>query len=521
MYSVTVTSNNCTSPPFLVNVIVNPLPLANASNAAGSTYCSGDSISLVSSGGSGYSWSGPAGFSSTTQNPVISPATVTMAGTYTVTVTTSNGCVSTDTTSLLVNQTPPEPTVSAVASTICEGDNLLLSSSSTGAGSFSWTGPDGFLSGVQNPTIPSATLLASGTYIVIASSSGCLSNPASITVTVNPNPVATASVISDTICSGNSINLSSGGGGTYAWTGPGAFSSSTQNPVIGVSTISNNGTYTVIVSNAGCSDTASVSVIVNLTPNAAIAGSDTTCVGDTLILNASGSGTINWYSDASLTTLLQAGGSTYSPTLAPNTTGTYFVTVTGSNGCVSASSTVTGLNYDVVASASASPFSGFIPLNVVFTNSSTGVDASDNYSWEIGGTPFSTAYNSTYTFNTEGNYIVTLIVTDAESGCMDTATVNIFADGQVTFSVPNVFTPNNDNSNDVFQIISNGLIEVHVMIYDRWGLKMFEFDGVQGSWDGRTTAGVEVSDGTYFYLFSAKGADGKEYKAQGNLLITR
>jgi gliding motility-associated-like protein len=407
------------------------------------------------------------------------------------------------------------------AGTVCEGQDLLLSSSSAGASSYSWNGPNGFISGSQNPTITGATVAASGTYTVIASAGSCFSVASTVTVTVNANPTATASISTDTICSGNAVSLGATGGGSYSWTGPGAFVSTLQNPAITGTTVSNSGTYTVVVTSAGCTDTAIVALLVNQSPNAPLTLSDTTCVGDTLLLTASGTGTINWYSDPGLTTLVQPNSSTYSPSLPMNTTATYYVTSTDANGCTSSISTAGASNYNIVASAGASPVSGYIPLNVSFTNSSTGVDASDNYTWSINGNPFSTAYSPSYTFVTEGNYAVTMIATDNESGCTDTTALSIFADGEVTFTVPNIFTPNNDGSNDVFTIIGHGLTELHLSIYDRWGLKMYEFDGVHSSWDGRTTAGVEVSDGTYFYMLDAKGATGKDYHQNGSFMIMR
>ncbi len=519
-YAVTVTSSGCTSAPQTINIVVNALPLANGTNSGG-TNCSGTTINLVASGGTSYAWTGPNSFSSGSQNPSLTPSSTLMSGTYTVVVTDANGCVASDTANVLVNQTPPTPTAAANANNYCEGQTINLTSNSAGATSYTWTGPNGFSSSSQNPIISNATTSESGTYTVYATNLGCNSANATVNLTVNANPIATASTTTATVCSGTTISLSSTGGGTYSWSGPSGFTSSTQNPSITNSVVANDGIYTVIVSNAAnCSDTATVSITVNQTPSAALVTGDTTCVGGTLTLTAAGTGVIDWYSDAALTTLVQSNSSSYTPTVPANTTNTYYVTVTA-NGCTSTVASVNALNYNVNASASASPTSGFIPLNVNFTNGSTGVDASDTFIWSINNSTFANSYDAVYTFTNSGNYTVTLVVIDNQSGCTDTATLNIFADGNVTYSVPNVFTPNGDGSNDVFSIISNGLKEVKVSIFDRWGLLMYEFEGVNGSWDGRTTSGVEVSDGTYFYLFYAVGVNGKEFKENGHLLIVR
>jgi len=520
VYAVTVTSSNCTSAPQTITILVHALPLADATNAGGNN-CSGTTINLVASGGTSYSWTGPNAFTSTTQNPSLTPSTVLMSGTYTVVVTDANGCIASDTANVLVNPTPAVPVASANASNYCEGQSINLFSNSTGATGYSWTGPDGFSSTLQNPVIINAGVSATGSYLVFASALGCNSAAATVNVTVNPNPVATATTTTATVCSGSTINLSATGGGLYAWSGPGGFTSALQNPNIINSTVASNGTYTVIVSNAaGCADTATVAITVNQTPAAPLVIGDTTCVGGVLTLTAIGTGTIDWYSDAALTNLVQSNNTQYSPSVPVNSTGTYYVVAT-SNGCISTVSAVNALNYNVIASASASPTSGFIPLNVNFTNSSTGVDASDNFIWSVNSSAFATSYNAAYNFVNQGNYTITLVVIDNESGCTDTTTLSIYADGNITFTVPNVFTPNGDGNNDVFFIISNGLKEVKVEIFDRWGLKMYEFEGVNGSWDGRTTAGVEVSDGTYYYLFYAVGVNGKEFKENGHILVVR
>lgn len=520
-YIVIASDAGCTSTGTSVNVSVNPNPVAVA-GAAATTICSGSSINLTSASAAGYSWTGPAGFTSTTQNPVITNAAVTASGTYTITVTNGPGCSDSSMVSIVVNPTPPAPTASANASNICEGQDILFTSTSAGATSYSWTGPNGFISGSQNPSVTGATVAGSGTYSVIASAGSCFSTATTVNVTVDPLPVATASATATTICSGSTIDLNSSGGGTYSWTGPGGFTSTSQNPSISGSIVSNSGMYVVTVSNAaGCTDSASVIMSVNQTPNSPIAIGDTTCVGGILTLSANGTGTINWYSDAALTNLVASDTNLYSPVLATNTSAVYYITSTDLNGCTSSVTTAAASSYNVIASATANPNTGFIPLTVAFTNLSTGVDAADSFIWSINGTAFDNAFNSSYIFNSEGNYVVTLTVTDLSSGCTDTASMNIFADGEITYTIPNIFTPNGDNINDGFEIMSHGIVSVHVVIYDRWGLKMYEFDGVHSSWDGRTTAGVEVPDGTYFYLFNGKGANGKEYKEQGNLMIIR
>ena len=70
-----------------------------------------------------------------------------------------------------------------------------------------------------------------------------------------------------------------------------------------------------------------------------------------------------------------------------------------------------------------------------------------------------------------------------------------------TVVIPNIITPNNDNNNDIFQL--NFQYE-NVVIYNRWGQNLFESNNNESFWDGRTTNGNEVPDGTYYYIITTK-----------------
>jgi gliding motility-associated-like protein len=90
-----------------------------------------------------------------------------------------------------------------------------------------------------------------------------------------------------------------------------------------------------------------------------------------------------------------------------------------------------------------------------------------------------------------------------------------------TFVIPNIFTPNGDDINDIFTVTSTGLESLNANIYDRWGLKLYEWDSVSGGWDGRTASGVTCPDGTYYYLMRVIGLDGKERFFKGYFQLNR
>src|SRR5207249_2333418 len=137
--------------------------------------------------GATYSWTGPNGFTSGLQNPSITNATTAATGTYNVTVTV-NGCTSAaGSTTATVNAIPATPKESNNGP-ICAGSTLTLSTPLVAGATYSWTGPNGFTSALQNPSITNAITAATGTYSVTVTVSGCTSAAGSTTATVNAIP---------------------------------------------------------------------------------------------------------------------------------------------------------------------------------------------------------------------------------------------------------------------------------------------------------------------------------------------
>lgn len=141
--------------------------------------------------------------------------------------------------------------------------------------------------------------------------------------------------------------------------------------------------------------------------------------------------------------------------------------------------------------------------------------------WDFAGAvPTQTLDNISQTFNSPGNYTLSLIAFGT-NGCNDTLRYNFVIDDVSSVKLVNVFTPNNDGVNDVFRPITKGISESKVWIFDRWGVLMYNWEGVRGSWDGYTTAGIECPAGVYSYIIEAKGFDGKDYKLKSNLTLIR
>jgi len=347
-YSVVVTVDGCISIPLFTFVQILPQPDASASNSG--PVCPGQNITLSASstspGVSGYIWSGPGGFSSTQQNPVVNNISIATAGTYSVIVTDANGCSSAPATTTVNLANVPNATAGNTGP-VCAGGNITLTASTTtpGAATYQWSGPGGFSSTQQNPVLNGVTAAQSGVYTVVITVGGCNSNPTTTNITINPQPDITASN-NGPVCLGGTLNLTASttaaGAATYQWSGPAGFSSTQQNPVINGVTAATAGVYSVTVTVNGCSSTAgTTTVALGSPPNASASNSGPVCLGGNITLNASsttpGAATYQWSGPGGFSSTQQ------NPVIngvTAATAGDYTVTIT-IGGCASAPATTT------------------------------------------------------------------------------------------------------------------------------------------------------------------------------------
>ena len=189
--------------------------------------CEGGQIDLTATATAGvsYQWSGPA-FTSVIDNPVLVNVTKAMEGSYSL-VVSLNGCASDPATTIVaVINRPVKPIISS-NSPICEGDDVNLFTDAVAGATYEWKGPDGWVSGDQNPVRTSATQLMSGVYTTQIIANGCQSEIAQIEVRVeNCNcPIDNNSITDPTIsafCEGQVSQLLTGSDavpndGEYLW----------------------------------------------------------------------------------------------------------------------------------------------------------------------------------------------------------------------------------------------------------------------------------------------------------------
>ncbi len=157
---------------------------------------------------------------------------------------------------------------------------------------------------------------------------------------------------------------------------------------------------------------------------------------------------------------------------------------------------------------------------VIFFKNNT--EGADMCLWYFGDGDSTSAWDITHHYpRVKDNYLATLIAS-TNYGCVDSAFKYINVAEEVTFYMPNAFTPDNDNLNDTFKPKFNGVSKEDylMIIYDRWGEPIFETADPEEGWDG-TINGKYVQPGMYRYLIRFVDVEGDSHEKSGNLNMIR
>lgn len=277
-----VPMGNCPSVSQTIQVTVNPAPTVNA--GVNTPVCAGGTINLTATTvqNASYYWSGPNGFTSNQQNPVITPAGTQNTGAYQLVV--SNIACGNITRLVQVQVNAPLQFTTGNNGPICTGGTLNLTTNlSPNSGQFYWMGPNGFSSTVLNPVITNAQSIHAGVYTLSASVPGCGMYTSTTTVVINPGNSTTLNAGANSpVCIGQNLYLTSSTiqGATYFWQGPNGWTSNQQNPVIQQVGTNRAGVYYVTVTVPGCGTISRyVQVQVNPGPVAQPGSNSPVCAG--------------------------------------------------------------------------------------------------------------------------------------------------------------------------------------------------------------------------------------------------
>jgi len=319
-YVLSVTaSNGCMSVASVTVTGSSAVPVASATG--GAVDCQVSNIVLTASssiGGSSYDWKGPGSFVSSAQNPSVS-----LPGDYTVTVTASPGCTATAIATVADNRQLPD--VSATGGVLpCVPSSLVLQGMSGTSGViYSWTGPNSFTSGIQQPTVNST-----GIYTLTATNpaNACTATATAIvTPAVQPQAIISGA---KPICPSQSVVLTATGGIGYQWQKPDGTFVNGQ-----LLTVSQTGAYTVTVTDAN-NCTAMATALISPAPplNVGIAGATAFCLGGNTTLSVTPGSQYLWNGPSGFVFTGQQ------PVV--NVPGAYSVTVTDASGCTGSTSTL-------------------------------------------------------------------------------------------------------------------------------------------------------------------------------------
>lgn len=456
--------------------------------------CPGESYQLEAFGGQFYEWT-PAGLldDPTSSNPM---ATIDQTTTFSVIVSDTCGSETLQVTLEVFNNS-----ISITSeTTICLGNSVQLEV--VGTGTVIWN-PSIYLDN-PNSFTPTCTPDTSITYIAtVTTDEGCVNHDTTVVTVFFDPPVP---LLDDQVelCLGSQVAIFVGGGDNYNWI-PDPFIVSTDGSVAIVNPTINQWFYVEVENACGSIlDSIYASVIeIEIT-----AGNDTIiCPKQAAYLWANGAVFYEW--QPSGTVVSQFGNEA---TVIPNSSTNYMVIGIDENGCFDTAFVYVALF----------PYPSFETSNdiLAFYGDEIQLEA---FSDLVGTYVWSPAeylscihcQNPIATPNQEITYEVTF--TDL-NGCASEEYITITYDAVVY--VPNTFTPNNNGTNDVFEISGGNLIEMECLIFNRWGELVHTMNSPNESWDG-TFNGATCQDGTYIWKLKYTDFTNEQYEISGHVNLIR
>lgn len=391
-------------------------------------------------------------------------------------------CYATDT---IVIGNYPQPLITVSPNdTICAGEAAQLTASSA-ANNLSYTWNPGAITG--NPLVVSP--LVSTVYTVSAvSPEGCSSNIVNRTVIVRPTPQADIFVNgNDTICVGATVLLdgtSSLPNSTFLWSpGNGTAQQEVVTPVV-------NTTYTLTVTSPfGCSHDTSVTISVIPDLDVDISGITSFCEGSGTTLTVTSNQpdmAYQWFPTGETTSQVNLTSANAGWVYV---TGDYFFCPQA----IDSVQLVVQPNPTVIVPQDVEVCPGE-PVTMQVSSDQPG----STFVWNPG--------NLSGEVNTLAVNTTTVYYVYAQNGAcvssLDSFAINVSS--ACVLSIPNVFTPNGDLSNDFFQLVSyEGIQSLSCVIVNRWGMTIRTFNTPDFAWDGTDESGNTVSEGVYFYRIEA------------------
>jgi gliding motility-associated-like protein len=372
----------------------------------------------------------------------------------------------------------------------------------------------------NNPTL-TYTFNTAGNYSIslfIVNSNNCNAVNTK-TMVIRPLPVPRATPPTSTICINNGIRLQASDGVQYAWTP--IIDLQNPNTATPFASPTQNQQYNVLVTNQyGCQKTDSVRIQVDLRVNLQYSTNKILCKGESVQLSASGNSIqYNWFP----TTWLSNPNSAIT-TATPDTTTRYRIIGSSANVCPSDTGYVlvtVGVIPTVNLGADLQVLAGTtINLNAMTTGGVT------QYLWKpTTGLSCTTCSQPNFIADKDIRYTVDV---KTQYNCKASDTINIVVRcNKSTIFIPNAFTPNGDNKNDVFYVLGYGIAKIRrFTIFDRWGKVVYSRENIPGAdrsygWNGKLND-VEVNvTSVFMYIIDVECVEGTVLPFKGSVLLIR
>jgi len=523
---------SCTTSSYIpINVIAVPsiavIPSITVCEREGASFSASAPNALT------YMWSGPNSFTMNSPNPIFSNLTPSMSGIYTVTSSFSNGnltCYNSNQTNLLV-----KPIIRfdlGPNQALCSNSDLFLNGPA-GATNYNWWGSTSYTSNTQALFVPGLTPANSGIYVLEVDLDGCKTYD-SVSVNILSPLVFTLTPSNRTVCKGEQVEFVVGaaqGSENYAYNwNPAIYITSPTGSIqagepLGT-TVYNISAYDIACPNYVIQTSFTITVKQPPVPNISLPKNNV-CEPLCMVFNS------NTQSDAS--TVFYDFGNNHTVegdnvNICLNAGMHYMkITTVGTNGCKG--------TYDFTVPITVYPKPG-----TDFTWNPETPNTTDNqvtflptmrngktftYEWQftnstnVGGIDTSSMKNPTKIYDNNGKFPAMVVVKN-EFGCVDSVFKVITVEEDVNVFIPNTFSPNDDNVNDVFNIKGLGLKSegYYMEVFDRWGTLLYATKDINKGWDG-TVKGLKASEGVYVYKVKVVGGNGvgkKEFKGHVTLL---
>ncbi len=524
-----------------VTVTVHPIPTIVATGPA-TIKCKYDRVTLMATGADSagstsgtYRWS-PAYGLNTTLGRVVS-ASPTVTTTYTVTGTSSFGCDSFTTITVLVDDSLNNMKIVGDSS-ICTGECSILMGSGRAHTYYNWH-PSVGLSCTICDTVRACPTATTTYWAVAIDDIGC-KDSVSFTVNVHPIPVVRVDPNPAIVCRGTPTQLRAFSPNTddttnvYTWK-PDLFIScdTCYNPVVNdTANIVYRVTGTTIY---GCHDSFDVKVSVLDTNLNTISNDTNICIGSAAMLVATSKSLVSNL-DIPQYTWLPDNGTLSNPdssvTLAFPMVTTQYTLAIRENQCFSDTMTVTVFvepypDINILAN----PPGGFIVAGSRIQLEARLHNLNDisvgSYAWAPANTLSCDSCFNPIAIPVVSPTTYTVTVTSIY-GCTSSDTISFrrYCDKDQIY-VPNTFTPNGDGANDIFYVRGKGIRMITLFqVYNRWGELLFEQRNIQANditrgWDG-TYKGIVLSPDVYVYIVKAEcDVDNSQFTYTGDVSIVK